>query len=182
MKNRKNDVPPPPFVKQTFPRASEPSIRVTQTIRESLPLDTVSHIATMSLQDKQELLARYNQQAFSLHTQYVETIAIRDALALDVQTALNVPHWVRHAAVATLHGSGPRLMPCAKCGRSTQWSFDGRPQCTIFRDMVPTAPEHAVCMVETGTRKWVTTQERDVANILQAYGVEKKSPTKKGKK
>jgi hypothetical protein len=37
-------------------------------------------------------------------------------------------------------------------------------------------------MVETGSRKWVTREERDVANILAGYGTEKNVAKKKGKK
>jgi uncharacterized protein with NAD-binding domain and iron-sulfur cluster len=177
---RKPQFTPPPFVKEIAPKA-QPVLKVRQTINETLPLETISQVKDMPLELQRNLLAKWEESVYALHTQYVEAIAIRDALALHVKTNLMKPHWTKHASVAQLHGAGANLIPCAKCGRMTAWSFDGRPQCTIFRDMVPTDASHAVCMVETGSKKWVTREERDVANILAGYGTEKKSP-KKGKK
>ncbi len=178
---RKPQFTPPPFVKEIVEKP-QPILKVRQAINETLPLETIASVKDMPLDLQRNLLAKWEETVFSLHTQYVEAIAIRDALALHVKTDLMRPHWVRHASIASLHGAGANLLPCTKCGRMTAWSFDGRPQCTIFRDMTPTDASHAVCMVETGSRKWVTREERDVANILAGYGTEKNVAKKKGKK
>lgn len=173
MKDRKREVTPPPFVKETFTKP-EPVLTVRQSIRETLPLATLDAVNGMPLDVKRNLLAKWEEKVFALHTEYVEAIAIRDALAMHVKTDFMKPHWVRHAAVATLHGQGARLIPCAKCGKMTEWSFGGKPQCNIFPEEIPTSEEHAVCLVDAGLKRNVTRHERDVFNLLNALGTEKK--------
>jgi hypothetical protein len=178
MKDRKKQYNPPPFVKVPVPQV-EPTIKVIHTVKESLPMEAFSAMRELSLEQKRDMLKIYEQKTFMLHHDLAQAVAMRDALHYEVHE-LNAPRWVRHASVANLHGGGARLLPCAKCGKPTEWSFDGRPQCT-FKNETPTAPEHAICYVEAGFKRNVTRPERDVANILSTYAGEG-IKSKKGKK
>jgi hypothetical protein len=179
---RKGEYTPPPFVKNEIPKA-ELTVRVSHHIRETFPASEFekNDYDNMPLEDKVSLLKIYEHRVHALQNDLARAIAIRDELNLRVNTELAKPHWVRHAFISSLHGGGANLLHCSNCGRMTAWSFGGIPRCSIFRDgTVPTDASHAMCMVETGTKKFATREERDIANMLLQYATgERKSSKRK---